>query len=83
MKLHRNAEPHLPGTLVPKIKHNLWQGKFHSTATIHSDQPTHGIAPECEIQLPDVQDGQNEPHWHLTRKCSNQYFILRDKWICI
>ena len=60
-----------PGTRVPKIKHNLWKGKFHSTATFHSDQPTHSIATECAIQMPGAQDAQNEPHWHLITKCSN------------
>ena len=71
MRLHRNAELHSPGTKAPKMKHNLRQGKPHSTATIYIDQPTHGIAPECGIQLPGAQDTQNEPHWHLTIKCSN------------
>ena len=56
---------------VPKTKHNLWQGKFHSTATFHSDQPTHGIATECGIQMPGAQDAQSEPHWNLITKCSN------------
>ena len=71
MVLQWSAELYKPGTQVPKTKHNLWQLKFRSTATFHSDQPTHGIATECGIQMPGGQDAQSEPHWNLIRKCSN------------
>ena len=53
--LQRSAELHKSGTQVPKTKHNPWQGKFHSTATFHSDQSTHSIATECGIQLPGLK----------------------------
>ena len=72
MVLQLSAELYKPGTQVPKTKHNLCQGKNtqHSSA-FHSDQPTHGIARECEIQMPGAQVAQNEPHWHLIKKCNN------------
>ena len=71
MGLHQSVELHKPGTQMLKIKHNLWQGIFYSTATFHGDHPTHRIAPECAIHFSGAQDAQNEPHWHIIRKCSN------------
>ena len=38
-------------------EHNLCQEKLYSTVTLYSDQQTHGIAPECRILLPGVQNG--------------------------
>ena len=77
MVLQRSAKLYKPGTQVPKTKHNLWQGKFHSTATFPSDQPTHGIATECGIQMPGAQVAQNKPHWHLITKCGNLVFQIK------
>ena len=37
-------------------EHNLRQEKLYSTVAFYSDQPTHGIAPECGIHLPGVQN---------------------------
>ena len=42
------------GTKVPQVKHNLRQEKLYSIFTLHSDQPTHGIASECGIHLPGI-----------------------------
>ena len=66
MGLHRNAELQISGTKVPQIKHNLHQEKLYSTVTLYSDQPTHGIAPECGIHLPGVQNTESKYLWHLT-----------------
>ena len=50
------------------MKHNLRQEKLNSTVTLYSGQPTHGIAPECGIHLPGVQNAQSKSLWHLTEK---------------
>ena len=39
---------------------SLCQEKLYSTVTLYSDQPTHGIAPECGIHLP----GGNKSKFH-------------------
>ena len=49
-------------------------GKFRSTATLHSDQPTHGIAPEYGVHNPGVKNTQNELHWYLTTECGDLIF---------
>ena len=49
-------------------------GKFRSTVTLHSDQPTHGIAPECGVHNPGVKNTQNELHWYLTTEYDNLIF---------
>ena len=74
MGLHRNAELQILGTKVPQIKHNLHQEKLYSTVTLHSDQPTHGIAPECGIHLPGVQNTESKYLWHLTEKGNKSKF---------
>ena len=68
MGLHRNAELQISCTKVPQMKHNLRQEKLNSTVTLYSDQPTHRIAPECGIHLPDIQNAQSKFLWHLTEK---------------
>ena len=74
MGLHRNAELQISGTKVPQMKHNLRQEKLYNTVTFYSDQPTHGIAPECEIHLPDIQNAQSKSLWHLTEKGNKSKF---------
>ena len=74
MGLHRNAELQISGTKVPQMKHNLCQEKLCSTVTFYSDQPTHGIAPECGIHLPGVQNAQSKSLWHLTEKGNKSKF---------
>ena len=74
MALHLNAELKISGTKVPQMKHNLRQEKLYGTVTLHSDQPTHGIAPEWGIHLPDVQSAQRESLWHLTEKGNKSKF---------
>ena len=74
MGLHRNAELQISGTKVPQIKHNLRQEKLYSTVTLYSDQPTHGIAPECGIHLPGVQNAQSKSLWYLTEKGNKSKF---------
>ena len=49
-------------------------GEFHSTATLHSEQPTHGIAPECGDFNPGIKNIQNELHWYLTTECGDIIF---------
>ena len=49
-------------------------GKFHSTATLHSDQQTHGIAPECGVHNPGAKNTQNELQWYLTTECGDLIF---------
>ena len=74
MGLHRNAELQISGTKVPQMKHNLHQEKFYSTVTFYSDQPTHGIAPECGIHLTGIQNAQSKSLWHLTEKGNRSKF---------
>ena len=74
MGLHRNAELQISGTKVPQMKHNLRQEKLYSTVTLYSDQPTHGIAPECGIHLPGIQNAQSKSLWHLTEKSNKSKF---------
>ena len=70
MGLHWNAELQISGTKVPQMKHNLRQEKLYSTVTLYSDQPTHGIAPECGIHLPGVQNSQSKSlHGFVTWIC--------------
>ena len=66
MGLHRNAELQILGTKVPQMKHNLRQEKLNSTVTLCSDQPTHGMTPECGIHLPGTQNAQSKSLLHLT-----------------
>ena len=79
MGLHRNAEVQTSGTKVPQMKHNLCQGTLNSTVTLYSDQPTHGIAPECGIHLPGIQNAQSKSLWHLTEKGnkSKLHYVLK------
>ena len=74
MGLHRNAELQISGTKVPQMKHNLRQEKLYSTVTFYSDQPTYGIAPECGIHLPGIQNAQSKSLWHLTEKGNKSKF---------
>ena len=74
MGLHRNAELQISGTKVPQMKHNLRKEKLYSTVTLYSDQPTHGIAPECGIHLPGIQNAQSKSPWHLTGKGNKSKF---------
>ena len=74
MELHWNAEHHILGTKVPQMKHNLRQEKLYSTVTLHSDQPTRGIALECGIHLLGIQNVQSESLWHLTKKGNKSKF---------
>ena len=74
MGLHRNAELQISGTKVPQMKHNLRKEKLYSTVTLYSDQPTHGIAPECGIHLPGIQNAQSKSLWHLTEKGNKSKF---------
>ena len=74
MGLHRNAELQISGTKVPQMKHNLRQEKLYGTVTFYSDQPTHGIAPECGIHLPSIQNAQSKSLWHLTEKDNKSKF---------
>ena len=75
MGLHQDAELQISGTKVPQMKHNLRQEKLNSTVTFYSDQPTHGIAPECGIHSPGTQNTQSKSLWHLIEKATNQNFI--------
>ena len=50
---------------------------LYSTVSLYSDQPTHGIAPECRIHLPGVQNAQSKCLWHLTEKGNKSRFSLR------
>ena len=79
MGLHRNAELQISGTKVPQMKHNLCQEKLYSTVTLYSVQPTHGIAPECGIHLPGVQNTQSKSLWHLTEKSNKSKFLYVPK----
>ena len=74
MGLHWNGELQISGTKVPQMKHNPCQEKLYSTVTLHSDQPTHGIAPECQIHLPGIQNTQSKSLWHLTEKGNKSKF---------
>ena len=74
MGLHWNAELQISGTKVPQMKHNLRQEKLNSTVTLYSDQPTHGMAPECEIHLLGTQNTQSKSLWHLTEKGNKSKF---------
>ena len=58
----------------PQMKHNLRKEKLYSTATLYSDQPTHGIAPECGIHLPGIQNAQSKSLSHLTEKGNKSKF---------
>ena len=49
-------------------------GELYSTVTLHSDQPTHGIAPECGIHLLGIQNSQSKSLWHLTKKGNKSKF---------
>ena len=46
---HRIALEYRASDMRLQMKHNLRQEKLYSTVTLHSDQQTHGIAPECEF----------------------------------
>ena len=74
MALRRNAGLQVSGTKVPQMKHNLCQENLYSTVTLHSDQPTHGIAPECGIHFSGVQDAQSESLWYLNKKGNKSNF---------
>ena len=74
MGLHQNAEFQISGTEVPQRKHNLRQEKLNSTVTLYSNQPTDGIAPECGIHLPGIQNAQSKSLWHLTEKGNKSEF---------
>ena len=56
------------------MNHNLRQEKLNSTVTLYSGQPTHGIAPECGIHLPGIQNTQSKSLWHLTEKGNKSKF---------
>ena len=74
MRFHRNAKLQISGTKVPQMKHDLCQEKLYSTVTLHSDQPTHGIASEYRIHLPGVQNAQSEYFWYFTKKGNKSKF---------
>ena len=74
MGLHQNAELQISGTKVPQMKYNLRKEKLCSTVTLYSDQQTHGIAPECGIHLPGIQNAQSKSLWHLTEKGNKSKF---------
>ena len=75
MGLHRNAELQISGTKVPQMKHNLRQEKLYSTVTFYSDQPTHGIAPECGIHLLGIQNAKVNLSGISLKRATNQNFI--------
>ena len=79
MGLHRNTELQISGTKVPQMKHNLRQEKLNSTVTFYSDQPAHGIAPECGIHLPGIQNTQSKSLWRLTEKGNKSKFYYVSK----
>ena len=75
MGLHRNAELQISGTKVPQMNHNLRQEKLNSTVTLYSDQPTHGIAPECGFTYRALRMPKVNLSGISLKKATNQNFI--------
>ena len=74
MGFHWYVELHPPGTKCTQNEAQSMVGEVYSTTTLHSDQPIHGIAPECRVHNPGVKNAQNELHWYLTTKCCDPIF---------